>query len=239
MAELSLVTFNTHYGLRPRRGGGAPYDLAAVLGSLAADVMVIQEAWRPDGATGLVDDFAAEHGYALHHALTGRATVGRRWPVLVPDGEGTSGIAVLTRVPARPVRDVLVGPTPGDPAPARSATQLEVCVDGHALQVVGVHLTSRLPYGPPMQLRRLGRALPAAGTPTVVVGDCNFWGPGVLAFLGDGWRRGVTGRTWPAHLPHSQIDHVLVRAGEVHATDAVVLDDCGSDHRPVRVRLRW
>jgi endonuclease/exonuclease/phosphatase family metal-dependent hydrolase len=212
MAELTLVTFNTHYGIRPRRGGGGePYDLAAVLRSLAADVMVIQEAWRPDGETGVVDAFAAEHGYASHHVLTGRASVGARWPVLVPDGAGTSGIAVLTRVPARPVRDVVVGPTPGDPAPSRAVPHLEVRVDGQALQVIGVHLTSRLPHGPPIQLRRLGRMLPAPGTPTVVAGDCNLWGPAVLAVLRDGWRRGVTGRTWPAPLPHSQIDHVLIR----------------------------
>ena len=239
MAELSLVTFNTHYGVRPHRGGGQPYDLAAELASLAADVMVIQEVWRPDGEAGVVDEFATGHGYALHHVLTGRATLGKRWPVLVADGAGTSGIAVLTRVPARAVRAVVVGPTLGDPAPARAVPHLEVCVDGQALQVFGVHLTSRLPHGPPIQLRRLRRALPDPGTPTVVAGDCNFWGPGVLAVLGDGWRRAVTGRTWPAHRPHSQIDHVLIRAGEVHATDPVVGDDCGSDHRPVRVRISW
>jgi endonuclease/exonuclease/phosphatase family metal-dependent hydrolase len=239
MAELSLVTFNTHYGVRSRRGAGQPYDLAAVLGSLAADVMVIQEVWRPDGQAGVVDEFATEHGYALCHTLTGRATAAKRGPVFAPGGEGTSGTAVLTRVPARLVREVVVGPTAGDPAPARAVPHLEVRVDGHTLQVVGVHLTSRLPHGPPIQLRRLGRALPDPGTPTVVAGDCNFWGPGVLAVLGDGWRRAVTGRTWPAHLPHSQIDHVLVRAGDVHTTDPVIGDDCGSDHRPVRVRVSW
>ncbi len=210
-----------------------------MLRSLAADVMVIQEVWRPDGECGVVDEFAAEHGFALHHVLTGRATIGKRWPVLVPDGEGTSGIAVLSRVPARPVREVVLGPTLGDPAPARSVPHLEVCVDGQPLQVIGVHVTSRLPHGPPIQLRRLARALPEAGTPTVVAGDCNFWGPGVVATLGDGWRRAVTGRTWPAHLPHSQIDHVLVRAGDVRAADPAVGPDCGSDHRPIRVRIGW
>ncbi len=239
MAEISLVTFNTHYGVRPPRGGGGPYDLAGALRSLAADVMVIQEVWRPDGEAGVVDEFAAEHGYALHHVLTGRATLANRWPVIKPDGEGTSGVAVLTRVPARPVGEVVVGPTFGDPAPARSVSHLEVCVDGRPLQVLGVHLTSRLPYGPPIQLRRLSRALPGPGVPTVVAGDCNFWGPAVLGVLGDGWSRAVTGRTWPAHLPHSQIDHVLVRTDDVRISDPIVLDDCGSDHRPLRVRISW
>jgi endonuclease/exonuclease/phosphatase family metal-dependent hydrolase len=47
----------------------------------------------------------------------------------------------------------------------------------------------------------------------------------------------VRGRTWPAHRPHSQIDHVLVR-DDVEVVDAAVLDEVASDHRPVRVTLR-
>src|SRR6202040_572698 len=74
MAELSVVTFNTHYGLRSLHDHATPYDLGAVLGDLAADVMSIQEVWRPDGIRGVVDDFADQHGYVLHHVVTGRAT---------------------------------------------------------------------------------------------------------------------------------------------------------------------
>jgi endonuclease/exonuclease/phosphatase (EEP) superfamily protein YafD len=57
--------------------------------------------------------------------------------------------------------------------------------------------------------------------------------------MGGRWRRGVTGRTWPAARPHSQIDHVLVRPGDVQVVDAAVLDACGSDHRPLFARLAW
>jgi endonuclease/exonuclease/phosphatase family metal-dependent hydrolase len=239
MAELSLVTFNTHYGLRSLHDHAVPYDLGAVLVGLAADVMVIQEVWRPDGIRGAVDDFAAAHGYVMHHLVSGRATRRRRWPHHDPDGEGTIGTAILTRVPTRRRGDILVGPTFGDPAPRRAVVHVEVAGDGSPLQLVGVHLTSRLPHGPPLQLRRLAAALPAAGTAAVVAGDCNFWGPAVVALLGDGWRRGVTGRTWPARRPHSQIDHVLVRPGDVRVSDATIGDDVGSDHRPVRVRVAW
>jgi endonuclease/exonuclease/phosphatase family metal-dependent hydrolase len=197
--------------------------------------------WRPDGIRGAVDDFAETHGYVMHHVVTGRATIRRRrWPHHDPDGEGTIGTAILTRVPARRAPDVLVGPTVGDPAPRRAVVHVEVGgADASPLQVLGVHLTSRLPHGPPLQLRRLARALPARGTATVVAGDCNFWGPPVETLLGDGWRRAVTGRTWPARRPHSQIDHVLVRPGEVRVLDAEVGADVGSDHRPVRVRVAW
>jgi endonuclease/exonuclease/phosphatase family metal-dependent hydrolase len=240
MGTLSLVTFNTHYGLEGPRRGARPYDLEAVLADLAADVMVIQEVWRPDGHHGVVDAFARGSGYALHHVATGRATDTGRWPHHDPSGRGTVGTAVLTRVPAAPLPSLAVGPTLGDPAPARTLPQVEVRLDGdRPLRVVGVHLTSRLPHGPVLQLRRLVGDLPPPGTPTVVVGDCNFWGPPTLAVLRDGWRRGVTGRTWPAVRPHSQIDHVFVRPADVAVTRPAVLDACGSDHRPVRVRLDW
>jgi endonuclease/exonuclease/phosphatase family metal-dependent hydrolase len=242
MAELTVVTFNTHYGLRSLRDHATPYDLGAVLGDLAADVMCIQEVWRPDGIRGVVDVFAETHGYVMHHVVTGRATCRRRpWPHHHVDGEGTIGTAVLTRVPAQRRPDVLVGPTVGDPAPARAVVYVVIDSDdgGPPLQLVGVHLTSRLPHGPPLQLRRLSGALPGRGTAAVVAGDCNFWGPPVATLLGDGWRRAVTGRTWPARRPHSQIDHVLVRPRDVRILDAAVGGDVGSDHRPLRVRIGW
>jgi endonuclease/exonuclease/phosphatase family metal-dependent hydrolase len=240
MAELSLVTFNTHYGLRSLHDHATPYDLMAVLADLAADAMVIQEVWRPDGSRGTVDDFAEDHGYVMHHVVTGRATCRRRrWPHHHPDGEGTIGTAILTRVAARRRPDVLVGPTVGDPAPRRAVVHVEVAGDDSPLQLVGVHLTSRLPHGPPLQLRRLAATTPGRGTPAVIAGDCNLWGPPTLTVLGDGWRRAVTGRTWPARRPHSQIDHVLVRPGDVTVLDAEIGPDVGSDHRPVRVQVGW
>jgi len=239
MGELTLVTFNTHYGLRPPRERATPYDLGGVLADLGGDVLVVQEAWRPDPAGGLVDEFADTHGYTVFYVATGRASCRGRWPHHDPDGEGTIGTAVLTRLPGRLVGELTLGPTPGDPAPARAVPHVELDAGGDPLQLIGVHLTSRLPHGPPLQLRRLARLLGEADDATVIAGDCNFWGPGVVTLLGGRWRRLVRGRTWPARRPHSQIDHVLARPGRVVAPDAEILGDVGSDHRPVRVRLRW
>jgi endonuclease/exonuclease/phosphatase family metal-dependent hydrolase len=70
----------------------------------------------------------------------------------------------------------------------------------------------------------------------VLAGDFNFWGPGVAMVL-PGWRRAVTGRTYPAHRPHSQIDHVLVNE-RIEVLRGEVLPANDSDHRPVRARLR-
>jgi endonuclease/exonuclease/phosphatase family metal-dependent hydrolase len=160
----------------------------------------------------------------------------RHWPHLARNGEGTLGIGVLTRLPARRIGAIQLGPTVGDPAPARTALHVEIDVGGSPLQVVAVHLTSRLLHGPMVQLGRLARAVPEDDA-AVIAGDCNFWGPGVRMYL-RGWRRAVRGRTWPARFPHSQIDHVLVRPMmKVHRGE--VLPDVGSDHRPVRADLSW
>jgi endonuclease/exonuclease/phosphatase (EEP) superfamily protein YafD len=70
----------------------------------------------------------------------------------------------------------------------------------------------------------------------VVAGDCNFWGPGVVAVM-RGWKRAVLGRSWPADKPHSQIDHILVR-DDIEVLTGEVLPATPSDHRPIRARLR-
>lgn len=248
MPELSLVTYNAHAGMLPRpialprlwslqRRSPGRFDLAAVLAGFDADIIVVQESFRPDHGPCAAEEAAQAMGAQLHEAPFGRAVL-EPWPHLVRDqpGEGTKGLAVLTRVPAQRVADLPVSRVPLDPSGHRRALHLEVDVAGQAVDVFAVHLTSRLPHGPPLQLARLRSRLPGRGRPAVVTGDLNFWGPPVVALL-PGWRRAVRGRTWPAHRPHSQIDHVLVRAG-LQVVEAAVLPANGSDHRPVRVVLR-
>lgn len=238
MPDLNLVSFNTHCGLWPHTGTrrGTEYDLGGALASFGdPDVIVLQEVYRPDGRSSPVDDFAAARGYEAHDLLLGRVSFRPDRPRLDPTGPGTVSVTVLSRLPARELGRPAVGPTPGDPLGQRRVLHLEVAVAGAPIDLVAVHLTSRLPHGPPLQLRRLARALPAPGRPAVVVGDCNFWGPPTVTLL-RGWRRAVRGRTWPAHRPHSQIDHVLVRGG-IAARGSRVLPEVGSDHRPVRTHL--
>ena len=100
--------------------------------------------------------FAARHGYDERGLVFGRASVARRWPGMKDDGEGTIGLSVLSRLPMRAVGEPAVGPTWRDPVPDRRVVHVEVDVDGTPLQLVAVHISSQLPYAPPMQLRRLG-----------------------------------------------------------------------------------
>jgi endonuclease/exonuclease/phosphatase family metal-dependent hydrolase len=239
MPALTLASINTHYGLRPGRPAGVEYDVTAALRTLDADVLVVQEVWRPDDGVCVVDEAARELGLAVQHLALGRATTRGRWPHFATgeDSEGTIGVAVLTNLPMCVVGPIPIGPTVGDTLRERDVLHVQLDVDGVAVHLVGVHLSSRLPHAPPLQLRRLARQVPAAGVPTIVAGDCNFWGPGVRAFF-RGWRRAVRGRTWPATRPHSQIDHVLVRPADIEVLEGRVLPDVGSDHRPVRVRLQ-
>ncbi len=238
MTTISLASYNTHFGVLPVRRPPRPrYDVTAAIASLEADVVVIQESLRPDRVRGAVDDAAAALGYDLLYEATGPTSSDPGWPKLQVGGTAESGISVLSRVPMRRVGTLAVGPTLLDPVPLRTVLDVELDLDAATLRVIAVHLTSRLPFGPAQQMRRMARLVPPPGTPAVVVGDHNFWGPGVVACM-RGWKRGVTGRTWPAHRPHSQIDHVLYRPGDVEVLDGRVLPNVGSDHRPVRVELR-
>ncbi len=239
MAKLTVVSFNTHAGLHAPRDhhGCPPYDLEQVLRDFEADVIVLQEVWQPDGDVSSVEKAAAGRGDELHTVPLGRAVLGERGPRLrLPGaGNGTVSIAVLTRYPLVSSAELPVGRVLGDPALDRHALHLGLDVDGTVVDVVAVHLTSRLPHGPPIQMRRLRTQLPDGARPAIVAGDFNLWGPSVSACL-PGWRRTVRGRSWPSHRPHSQIDHVLLSPG-IEVLDAAVLDHVGSDHRPIRVTL--
>ena len=103
------------------------------------------------------------------------------------------------------------------------------------LTIANVHL-SFARVNAAAQLRRLRSALPHH-RPTVVTGDCNLWGPALAIGVGTRFRRTVRGRTWPAPRPHSQLDHLLV-SPEIAVLEAEIGAPTGSDHLPIRARLR-
>jgi len=149
---------------------------------------------------------------------------------------GTLGIAVLVRpdLPIEATRLVHMSVLRADRV-LRAALVVDLTVEGRPISVAGTHM-AHLPFGSHRNWAELRRQLQTEARPdAVLAGDMNTWGPLVRVFM-PGWRRAVTGPTWPSWRPHSQIDHIIVR-GAVHPVSGAVLPHAGSDHRPVRAEL--
>ena len=180
MPELTIASFNCHAGLQARRNGVCePYDLDTVLRGIDADVVVLQESWTPDGGVAAVRRVGRRRSVPRCCELRfGRSRLDP-WPHVPRDGSGLGdvGLAVLSRIPAEAQGRLSVGTVLSDPTPERGALHVVLDVGGTKVDLIGVHLSSRLPHGPPIQLRRLAAQLPPPGRPGIVAGDCNFWGP--------------------------------------------------------------
>jgi endonuclease/exonuclease/phosphatase family metal-dependent hydrolase len=233
--SLRLASLNLHCGLDHR---GRPYPVSEAVRALGADVVLLQENWRPGGTDSLARRAALAHGYEhlAEHDLVADVRLAdldiTRGPV--PEETGAWGLAVLSRLPVRSYAAVSLGAAPGDVTGTRFAQVVELQYSDEAvLRVVNVHLTHRLVHGP-RQLRRLIRWLGDSDVPTVLGGDFNMCRPTVR--LARGYRPVVRGRTWPARRPVAQIDHLLAGPG-VTVADRQVAAPVGSDHLPIRVDL--
>jgi endonuclease/exonuclease/phosphatase family metal-dependent hydrolase len=228
-SPITLASLNLHGGMTSR---GAPFDVAEACHRLKADVIALQEAWRPEAQPDVVTDVAAALGAGVRHRGLARRTNRARLGVGTDDGPGTWGLAVLTMLPVIGYHEIELGRAPGDRI-GRAAQVLTLATPGGgALRVVNTHLTHR--YSSPVQLALLVRRLAGSSVPTVIVGDLNMPRPATVVALG--YRPVVRGRTFPAGWPLIQLDHMLLR-GRVTAMGAEVADPLGSDHLPVRAQL--
>ncbi|MGP8000391.1 MAG: endonuclease/exonuclease/phosphatase family protein [Streptosporangiaceae bacterium] len=227
---ITLASLNLHAGLT---AGGEPFDVAAACHRLKADVIALQEAWRPDGQPDAVTGAAAELGAQVRHCGLARDT-SRAGLGIGPDpGPGTWGLALLSMLPVTGYQETELGRAPGDSISRAAQVVTLTMPGGAALRVVNTHLTHR--FTSPVQLALLTRRLAAGpAVPTVLVGDLNTPRAGTLAAAG--YRRTVRGRTYPADRPWIQLDHLLVR-GPVRVSGAEVADPAGSDHLPIRAQL--
>jgi endonuclease/exonuclease/phosphatase family metal-dependent hydrolase len=232
----TVAAFNAHWGVgrsgphRARR-----FDVAEVIRGFDADVVVVPEAFRFEDGTSVLDPLE-DDGWAVRTTHFGRIEA-REWRPGEVRPAGAWELAICSRLAASDWCELLLPSVFRDHAGERQALACTVRVGDVDVDLFGFHASSKLWYaGPVTHIRGLARHLPHPKRPAVIAGDFNLWGPGVRWLL-PGWERAVLGRTYPAHRPHSQIDHVLVRNG-VEVVDAAVLDEVGSDHRPVRVTLR-
>lgn len=175
-------------------------------------------------------------GYQIAELRQARAKLSPKLAVNPEAGDSTGwwGSAIASRIGLTNPEFIDIGATPKDPVGRRAALRVRVDV-GNAgpVSVTTVHATHYFLLAP-LHHRRLAKGL-RGSTRSVVCGDFNLWGPlAGLAFRG--WQRPVRGRSYPAHRPHSQIDH-LFATNELVVERAEVLGDVGSDHRPIRARL--
>jgi endonuclease/exonuclease/phosphatase family metal-dependent hydrolase len=241
MAELTLGSLNLHMG-RGAGGHDAPfYDVVTACKALDTDVLVVQEAWVPDGEVGDVLAVAAALGYGVAATFAvARAECHDQVRLIARSGDAGDGdwqVAVLSRLPVVDSKVLALEPQlPRDPG-RRALLAVTVDVSGASFTVCGTHLP--VPKEPVWRLGpSLRRALPPAERPAALAGDMNMWGWCVDRLAGAGWRRAVRGRTYPARRPHTQIDHILV-SRPVEVIDAQVVGQVMSDHRPIRARLRF
>jgi endonuclease/exonuclease/phosphatase family metal-dependent hydrolase len=247
---IMLASLNLHGGLTSQ---GMPFDVAEACHRLKADVITVQEAWRPEAQPDAVTEVAAALGAEVRHRGLARKTSRARLGLGTDEGSGTWGLAVLTMLPVIGYHEIELGRAPGDRI-ARAAQVLTLATPGGtALRVVNAHLTHR--YTSPVQLALLVRRLATGGpapddpmtrspatrgsptggpVPTVIVGDLNMPRPATVVALG--YRPAVRGRTFPAGRPLIQLDHLLLR-GRVTATGGEVAGPLGSDHLPIRAQL--
>jgi endonuclease/exonuclease/phosphatase family metal-dependent hydrolase len=241
MPELTIASYNIHWGRGPRGQGFPPFDVVDAARWLAADVLILQESWAPDdgiadhqriadalGMRVVCDTSLARSVPAPRPKVVGRATH--------RGGEGGWHLAALASVPVRAASVIPLPHLPLDPVD-RAVLAVEVEIDGSTLHVRGTHLP-HLEYGAHLSSRGLRRTLPPATEAGALIGDMNMWGWTIDRMVGSGWRRVVRGKSWPAHRPHSQIDHLLVTSS-VEAVWGEVGPHLGSDHLPIRARVRW
>jgi endonuclease/exonuclease/phosphatase family metal-dependent hydrolase len=228
--ETTLASLNTHGG---RGADGRPYDLEAACRQFKADIIVLQEVWRPRSGADLVADIAAALGTELLRAVLVDDTNLRSFGIADETAPGQWGLATLTTVPVTGYEVVDLGRIAGDATP-RAAQLITMELPGRSpLRIANTHLTYRLLS--PVQLLRLVRRLETDDIPTVIVGDLNM--PAPLTGLAVGYAPAVSGRTFPAHRPLLQLDHILANR-RVARCGGEVLTPVGSDHLPVRARLR-
>lgn len=241
MAELTLGSLNLHMG-RGTGGHAAPfYDVVTACKEIDTDVLVLQEGWVPDDAEGDVVAVAAALGYTVAATFAvARATCHDQVRLVAregPEGDGDWVVAVLSRRPVVSADVVPLAPQLRRDPGRRAAVRATVDVDGVPFTVVGTHMP--LLKDPVWRLApALRAALPGPDAPGAFAGDMNMWGWCADRLAGPGWRRVVRGRTYPAHRPHSQTDHILV-SPPVEVVSSEVVPQVMSDHRPVRAHLRF
>jgi endonuclease/exonuclease/phosphatase family metal-dependent hydrolase len=229
-SDIAVASMNMHGGVG---SAGQPFDIEGAIRGLEADVVALQETWSPESGPDPLAAAAASLGAELFRVPLRSAASLRTIGIPADSGPGHSGLALLCRHRVTGHELVDLGQMRGDPVRRHAQVLTIELPDRSVVRIAATHLTHRLVS--PIQLARLIRHLDGVRVPTVIAGDLNM--PGLLASLARGYTMAVRGRTWPAELPVTQLDHILAGQG-IEPVGGSVLPAAGSDHLPVRARLR-
>jgi endonuclease/exonuclease/phosphatase family metal-dependent hydrolase len=227
---VTIASLNLHCGLS---GGGRPFDVAAVLAKLDADIIAVQEDWwaRDDGTDPVAEAAQAREAQLFRAELSSGRSLAEL-NIAPRSDRGTWGIAVLTRLPVLSHEILSLGQPEGELVGRAALICSVTAPGGWPLRLVCTHLSPRL--NSPAQLVRLARHLAAEPRPTVIAGDLNM--PRAATWMAAGYTPVLRGRTFPADRPRVQLDHLLAGPG-LTCMAAEVLPAVGSDHLPVQGRF--
>jgi endonuclease/exonuclease/phosphatase family metal-dependent hydrolase len=226
---MRLATFNILHGRSAEDEQVDEQRFADAVAALDADVLGLQEVDRNQARSRHADltAIAAEAMGAREHrfvaALSG--TPGATWTAATGDAQPDAaayGIALLSRHPVVSWSVIrlphLKAPVPmwfsGRWRPElvcdepRVAVVAELEGPGGRIHVATTHL-SFVPWWNQHQLRTLVRGLGALPEPLVLLGDLNM-GPDRAEAV-TRMHSLVAGKTFPAHRPAEQLDHILVK----------------------------
>jgi endonuclease/exonuclease/phosphatase family metal-dependent hydrolase len=244
-----VVSYNVHgetYGWGPDQF--LPYDYTNELEKLDADIYVIPELWAPHNE----QDGAEENGSFIvrwaektgHNIYTARASHSSPRKAKLRH-EGDAHIAIVTKLEADQLQTFTFPNHRKDTSNDRNCVAALLKTENNgSLWVLAVHFSANVPHVPISNLKALQHfiaELEKTGHPVIVAGDFNLWGWWIRTIQRGPYRRAVRGRTWPAHKPHSQIDHIMF-AKDIAVHHAAVLPAGHSDHRPVFAdikRVNW
>ncbi len=219
---LTLATWNIHGAVGTDRKF-APERIAAVLQSMRADVVALQEV--PLGGRGRINVLEALQQATGYHVAEG-ATIER--------AERRYGNAVLSRYPIAAVRTIDLSFGRREP---RGAVDADLRCHDHPLRVVATHLGLR-PAERREQIRRLLQAFDTDTMPVVLMGDINewyVWGR-PLRWLVSHFQAVPAPPTFPSNRPVFALDRIWIRPRQrlidVRAFDGP-LARVASDHLPL------
>jgi endonuclease/exonuclease/phosphatase family metal-dependent hydrolase len=239
---IRAVSYNIHAGKDAEQRPNLE-RVAAVIDSLHADVVLLQEVDRGTERSGGVDQVAELERLTGMHGAFAKS---------LDFQGGDYGIAALSRWPIEESETV---PLPTDPHADRGVKMYEPRVAIHIvvsapagrLHVVGTHLGAEgvstfRDQEAAVLLEHLRAHVPAAD-PLVIGGDFNSTPDSDVhslfsAAFEDSWEACGSGNgyTFPADSAVRRIDYIYVRG--LRCTNARVADSQASDHRPLLVTFR-